>query len=373
MKIKDFAVERYFAKYEFSAKYLLSSSDCDGFNMKYVLDLASDKEKEQWETLQLGYTETRGSEALRTAIKQHYKTINLDEIVVSSPGEANFILMNVLLEKGDEVICMGPMYQSLYQVAKDLGCSLSFWQPTESSGKWYYSPSELRKIVNNKTKLIVLNFPHNPTGFCPEMDDYLEIVAIARENGITIFSDEMYRFLTHKENKTLPAMCDVYENSVSLWGTAKTFGLAGLRLGWLTSKNKSLLQKVENFKDYLSICNSATSEILATIALNNIDSFVKPNLKKIKSNLQLFSEYHNKNKNLFDFSEPRFGSTAFIKLNVPETTYEFAEKLVKETGIMLLPAETFEYGSSHARIGFGRENFPEVLEIFKNYVTKNYS
>jgi aspartate/methionine/tyrosine aminotransferase len=283
MKIKDFAVERYFAKYEFTTQYMLSSSDCDGFSMKYVLDLASDDEKTAWENLKLGYTETLGSELLRKAILQHYKTIGLNEIVVSSPGEANFILMNILLEKGDNVICMSPMYQSLYQIAKELKCSVSYWKPNEEQGKWYYNPSDLKELIKPNTKLIVINFPHNPTGFSPEMDDYLKIIEIARQNGIAIFSDEMYRFLTQTENLvTLPSMCDFYENSVSLWGTAKTFGLAGLRLGWLTSKNKVLIKKVEKFKDYLSICNSATSEILGTIALKNMNEFLIPNLKKIK-------------------------------------------------------------------------------------------
>ena len=373
MKIKDFAVERYFAKYEFTTQYMLSSSDCDGYSMKYVLDLASANEKKSWENLKLGYTDTLGSESLRKAIKQHYKTIELDEIVVSSPGEANFILMNIMLDKGDNVVCMSPMYQSLYQVAKELECSISFWKPTEKVGKWHYNPSDLKKLIKPNTKLIIINFPHNPTGFSPEINDYLEIVEIARQNGITIFSDEMYRFLTHAESDALPSMCDLYENSVSLWGTAKTFGLAGLRLGWLTSKNKALLKKVEKFKDYLSICNSATSEILATIALNNMENFVKPNLKKIISNIYLFSEFHKRNENLFDFHKPNSSSTAFIKLKINESSFDFAEKLVKNTGIMLLPAETFEYGESHARIGFGRENMPEILDIFQNYITKNYS
>src|SRR5450759_1578819 len=139
MNLNDFKVERYFAKYEFTAKYLLSSSDCDGYSMNYVLDLASNEEKEQWNNLKLGYTETVGSETLRQAIKQHYQTIALDEIVVSSPGEANFVLMNVLLNAGDHVICMSPMYQSLYQVAKDLGCTISFWEPTQSDNAVSYT------------------------------------------------------------------------------------------------------------------------------------------------------------------------------------------------------------------------------------------
>ncbi|MCD2260919.1 aminotransferase class I/II-fold pyridoxal phosphate-dependent enzyme [Psychroserpens luteolus] len=373
MNIKDFAVERYFARYEFTAQYMLSSSDCDGYPMNYVLDLASDSEKTSWDTLKLGYTETLGSPTLRKAIKQHYKTIDLDDIVVSSPGEANFILMNILLNKGDHAICMSPMYQSLYQIAKELECSVSFWKPTEEQNKWHYNPADLKKLIQANTKLIIINFPHNPTGFSPEMNDYLEIIDIARHYGIPIFSDEMYRFLTHNEHSGLPPMCDLYENGISLWGTAKTFGLAGLRLGWLTSKNKEFLKKVESFKDYLSICNSATSEILATIALNNMDKFVQPNLQKIQSNIVLFSEFHKRNNHLFDFHKPKSGSTAFIKFKSNETSFQFAEKLVKETGIMLLPSETFEYGTSHARVGFGRANMPEMLDVFQKYITKHYN
>lgn len=370
MIIKDFAVERYFAKYEFKTKYLLSSSDCDGYEMEYVLNLATEEEKASWNNLKLGYTETRGSLELRTAIKQHYQTIELDEIVVSSPGEANFILMNVLLTQKDHVICMSPMYQSLYEVAKSLGCRISSWKASQEQDNWYYDPEELEKLITPATRLIVINFPHNPTGFIPTPEDYKKIIAIAKKHNIILFSDEMYRFLNHTDHENLPSACDLYENAVSLWGTAKTFGLAGLRLGWLTSKNKEILQKVENFKDYLSICNSATSEILATIALNNIDKFVKPNLLKIKNNLSLFEQFHQNNKDFFDFPKPVGGSTAFIKLKIKGTSLEFAEQLVKDTGIMLLPAETFEYGDQYARIGFGRENLPEILGIFEQYIRK---
>jgi aspartate/methionine/tyrosine aminotransferase len=368
MNVEDFKVERYFAKYEFSAKYLLSSSDCDGYGMNYVLNLASPTEKEQWDNLKLGYTETVGSEKLRQAIKQHYETITLDEIVVSSPGEANFILMNILLQAGDHIICMAPMYQSLYQIAKDLGCKLSFWEPLQNDHKWFYNPDDLKKLIQANTKLIVINFPHNPTGFSPSLEDYHEIISMARENNIYIFSDEMYRFLHHNSFLILPSACDLYENAFSLWGTAKTFGLGGLRLGWLTSKNKAILKKVEKFKDYLSICNSATSEILGTIALNNINDFVNPNIEKIKSNILNFEKFCNRNIDFLDYYKPNSGSTAFVKLKINIPTIEFTENLVKETGIMLLPSETFEYGNQYVRIGFGRENMPLALDQLEIYI-----
>ncbi len=370
MKIKNFELERYFAKHEFSAKYLLSSSDCDGIPVQKVLALASEIERENWENLRLGYTESRGGVDLRNAIRPHFKNIAFENILVCSPGEASFSLMNVLLEKGDHVICMSPMYQSSYQVAKSIGCKLIFWKPENFKNKWHFDPSRLKKLVTPKTKMIVVNFPHNPTGFSPSQSDLNDIVSIARKHGIALFSDEMYRFLDHDPQNAIPSACDIYENAFSLWGTAKTFGMGGLRLGWLTSQNNKILDKVESFKDYLSICSSAPSEILGTIALNNMDEFVRPNLEKIKTNIQIFKKFSERNGHFLDFPEPNSGSTAFVKLKIKEDAMVFAEKLVQKTGIMLLPSETFEYGTKHARIGFGRENLPEILGIFEKFIKK---
>ena len=369
MKLKDFAIERYFAKYEFSAKYMMSSSDCDGFGMDEVLSLASASEKADWLGLKLGYTETRGSIPLRKAIQKHYQNIELNEIIVTSPGEANFVLMNVLLSKGDEVVCMAPLYQSLYQIAKDIGCRLTLWEPIEDNGGWNYAVDQLNRLITEKTKLLIVNFPHNPTGYSPSKEEQLDIIKICRKKDVYIFSDEMYRFLDHRQGERLPSMCDVYEKSISLWGTSKTFGLAGVRIGWITSKDRGLLQKIENFKDYLSICSSAPSEILATIALNNLDYFLQRNLNKIRHNIQIFEAFQKKHDALFDFQAPPASSTAFVRFHLESSTAAFAEKLVKETGIMLLPSEAFEYGSKHARIGFGRKNFEEVLSVFDAYLS----
>ncbi len=370
MTIKDFAIERYFARHEFSAKYLLSSSDCDGFAMEYILNLASAEEKKRWNFLKLGYTETRGSHELRRAIAAHYQHISTENIVVSSPGEANFALMNVLLKRGDEVVCLAPMYQSMYQVAKSIGCKLVFWKPDFVNKTWYFDPSQLEKLITPKTKLIVVNFPHNPTGYSPNVADLMAIIDTARKSNIPIFSDEMYRDLVFDESQKLPSVADLYENGVALWGMAKSFGLGGLRIGWLASQNQEILLKVESFKDYLSICNSATSEILSTIALNNASDFIQPNVEKIKRNIAIFKEFATKNEHFLDFPMPNSGSTAFVKLKIKEKAMDFAERLVQDTGIMLLPSETFEYGTKHARIGFGRANFEEILSVFDAYINK---
>lgn len=370
MQIEDFKLERYFAKYEFQAKYLLSSSDCDGYSMKYVLENADTDELKLWENLKFGYTESAGNPILRESISNFYKKITPENIVVSSPGEVNFILMNTLLQKNDHVICMSPAYQSLYQVVKSINCDLSFWKPDEKS--WYFNADELEKLIKKNTKLIIINFPHNPTGAFPSKKELEKIVEIAKKNNIWLFSDEMYRLLTLGNTPDIPSVCDLYEKGVSLWGMAKTFGLAGLRIGWVTSKDKKLLEKIVAYKDYLTICNSAPSEILSVIALNHKENFVNPNLKKITQNIKFFTDFAKKHQSIIDFIPPKAGSTGFIKLNIPETTFEFSENMVKKTGIMTVPSEMFDFGSKHIRIGFGRENFPQVLEIFDSYLEKNY-
>ncbi len=368
MEIKPFKLERYFAKYEFNTKYLLSSSDCDGYSMDYVLQNADEEEKEMWNSITLGYTDSQGALSLRKAIAKQYQSITPEEVFVLSPGEANFILMNVALKPGDHVVCMAPMYQSLYQVCMSIGCEISWWKP-EDEQSWNFNPSQLKSLIKENTKMIIVNFPHNPTGFLPTRNQLDEIIEIARAKDILIFSDEMYHQLVHEPALQVPSICDLYENSIALWGMAKSFGMAGLRLGWVATKNHQLLQKMMEFKDYLSICTNPMSEILSLIALNHKEKFIQPNIEKIIRNKAIFEEFVKNTDGLLQFSAPIAGSTAFVKINAPNAL-DYSEMLVKKTGIMLVPSEMFEYGSQHLRIGFGRENMPEVLDVWGEFLGK---
>ncbi|MPY24473.1 aminotransferase class I/II-fold pyridoxal phosphate-dependent enzyme [Shewanella sp. YLB-07] len=368
MKIEDFKLEKYFAKYEFNTQYLLSISDCDGYSLKYVLDKASDDEISLWENLTLGYTEAPGSLLLRKAICQYYKGIDEGNVLVASPGELNFSFMNVLLDSHDHVIVVSPCYQSLYEVAQSIGCATSYWHPNSYSGN--FDVSDLVKLIKFNTKLIVINFPHNPTGAYLTRRELNKIVDIAREQGIYIFSDEMYHKLIIADVEELPPISDIYEKGISLWGTSKTFALAGLRIGWIVSRDKILLEKILAFKDYLSICNSATSEVLALIALNNFDKFVPYNINKIKNNIALFKNCCARHHDILTFIEPKAGSTAVVQLNINETSLEFSEKLIEQEGVMTVPAEIFGFKGKNIRVGFGRDNFPEAIERFEHFLIK---
>ena len=388
MIVSEFLLEKYFAQYEFTADYMFSCSDCDGYSMKYILEQATDQEREMWENLHLGYTETPGSPFLRKAIAEYYRMAEEEDIVVASPGELSFMTMNILMEgiRNRHAVVVSPAYQSLYQVLKSLGCELSYWAAEEEEDGWKFDIAKLRALVRPDTRLIVINFPHNPTGAYLTREELEEVVAIARECGAYIYSDEMYRDLlvrcplgngdmtaaesggsAGKVYEPLPPVCDIYERGISLWGMAKSFGLAGARIGWIASQDKWLTEQLLTYKPYLSMCSSAPSEILSAIVLNHPEAFLSPNIEKIQRNVALFRESIAAGKLPWveKFIPPVAGSVAFVKIKCDGTAMEWSEALVQSRSILTVPAEMFEYPGTYLRIGFGRENFPEVLKMME--------
>lgn len=368
MNLKPFKLERYFAKYEFSVKYLLSSSDCDGSSQNELLTMADDETKKLWGNLTLGYTESLGHPLLREEIAELYQGVIANDCLVVVPEEGIYIALNSILQNGDNVICTYPGYQSLYEIAEGLGCEVTKWEPEEADG-WRFNPDFLEKNIKPNTKLIIFNFPHNPTGYLPTKTDFQKIVDLAKKNNLYIFSDEMYRFLEYDLNDRLPSACEVYDKAVALFGMSKTFGMAGARIGWVVTKDKDLYTKMATFKDYTTICSSAPSEILSVIALRAKDKIIKKHLIRINRNLGLLDAFFGEYKDLFEWIKPKAGTIAFPRLKGAQNTLDFCQKVVKEANIMLLPSSVYDYDDRHIRLGFGRENMPEALEKLRGYLS----
>lgn len=361
MKIEPFKLERYFAKYEFSARYLLSSSDCDGYFLNDLLSMANIEELKLWQNLQLGYTESQGLPLLRDEITNLYTDITPEQLILLTPEEGIFIALNCILGKSDHVICISPSYQSLHQIIRSIGCEITFWLPDEEKG-WYFDPQDIEKAIQPNTRLIIINFPHNPTGYQPSIGDFKRVVDIAKENNLFLFSDEMYRYLEHEPELRLPSASDLYRNAISLSGLSKTFGLAGLRIGWLATQNHDLMQEMLAFKDYTTICNSAPSELLGLIGLRHKKEIIESNLKKIKRNLNLLDDFINNHSSLLSWNRPKASTIGLARLNIKTSSLTFCDKIVKESGIMIVPSEVFDFGDKHIRLGFGRANLSEVLD-----------
>lgn len=369
MNLEPFALERYFAKYEFSVPYLLSSSDCDGWAMNEILDLADPDARAVWQDLRLGYTDSLGHPLLRQEIASLYTGVRPEEVLVVTPEEGIFIAMNCLLEKGDHVICTFPGYQSLYQVAEALGCEVTRWEPDESAG-WRFDPEFLRLSLRPNTKLIVWNFPHNPTGFLPSRADFQTMIAIAKERDVRVFSDEMYWLLEVDASERLPSVVEVWDKAVVLFGMSKSFGMAGVRIGWLVTKDREIHVKLATFKDYTTICSSAPSEILALIALRVRETILARHRERIARNLALLDGFFKRHRDRFTWVRPKGGTVCFSRLLGEESSWDFAERVVAQAGIMILPSRVYGYDDQHLRLGFGRQNMPEVLARVERFIEK---
>ncbi|MHA2139139.1 MAG: aminotransferase class I/II-fold pyridoxal phosphate-dependent enzyme [Candidatus Hodarchaeales archaeon] len=366
MKINDFLLERFFAKYEFKIPYLLCASDCESFSIEEILQLEEGAEK-KFKNLKLGYTDSQGSPELREMIATLYNNVSKQEILAFAGAEEGiFAFMNIVLNPGDQIIVQFPAYQSLFEIAEAVGCKVTKWT-MEADNNWNLDLNFLLNNITAKTKAIVINFPHNPTGSLISQKKYESIIEIAQDNKLYLLSDEVYRMLEYNPSKRLEPACDLYDKAISLGVMSKSFGLAGLRIGWTATKDQILLNKLASFKDYTTICNSIVSEYLATLALTKYQALVERNLSIILSNLELLDQFFNKTPSL-DWVRPQAGPIAFPKLIKDFSSEKFCSDCIEKAGVLLLPSSTFLYGDNHFRLGFGRKNMPEALSQLTAYL-----
>ncbi len=367
MQIKPFKLERFFAQHEFSVDYLLSASDCESLSQSELLDLADREGRRLWEELDLGYTESQGHPLLREEIVKLYQTISPAETIVAAPEEAIFIAMNSLLRPGDHMIATFPAYQSLYEIAEAIECDVTRWMLTPEDGRWTLDLNFLRDQITDRTRLIVVNFPHNPTGFLPSREDFKLIIEIAQEHDLPLFCDEMYWQLEHGGQEPLPAVCDLYQRGISLFGMSKTFSLPGLRIGWLVTRDAALMDRFTTMKDYTTICNSAPSEILALIALRARETIIGRSRRIIQSNLETARQFFAQYTELFTWIEPAGGSIAFPRYHAPVPLHRFCQDLLETRSALLVPGDLFDV-PDHFRLGLGRADFPASVQQVDAYI-----
>jgi aspartate/methionine/tyrosine aminotransferase len=380
MKIKPFGTERFFALHEFTAPYTLCASDCESLTVDELLQLAG----AFWASvggLRLGYTETQGSRALRERIAGLYEQVTPDHVIgLGAPEEGIFTAMHALLEPDDEVVVLAPCYDSLRNVAEYLGCRVARWflvetpegpgnSPGERAAAWDLNLDGLKRMITLRTRLVIVNFPHNPTGFQPSHDQWRSLVRIVDRSGAWLFSDEMYRGLEYDPAARLPSGCDIYERAITLGGLSKTYGLPGLRTGWLALQDQALRDRILAWKDYTTICASAPSEALAEIALHVGDLLAQRSLGIIKDSLALAEPFFARWRDVFRWNRPDAGSVALVGLR-DGSAEGFCRRLVSEQGVILLPSTSLGFGDGHVRFGFGRTGFGSALEQLERYLTR---
>jgi aspartate/methionine/tyrosine aminotransferase len=368
MNFPDFALERDFARWEFSVRHLLCASDVEGYRMDELLALADAECRELWRDLRLGYTESAGHPLLRAEIAATYERVAPDQVLTfAGAEEAIFVLMQTLLRPGEHAVVTWPAYQSLYEVPRAAGAEVTRL-PLEASRGWALDLDALQRALRPTTRLIAVNFPHNPTGALPDRETFGALVEIARYAGCWLLSDEVYRGLEHEPADRLPAAVDVYEFGVSLGVMSKAYALAGLRIGWVAARDAELLRRAAALKDYTTICSSAPSEVLALIALRARETVLARSRGIIAANLTHLDRFFAEHADRFSWVRPRAGCIAFPRLLGDEPIDRFAAGLVERVGVLLLPGSVFDVPGNHFRLGFGRTDLPEALAGLERFL-----
>lgn len=388
-KMRDFGLEVFFSKWEFKAQHHMTASDVESMSASDLLAFADDTDRAAYENLWLGYTETWGAPDLREAISATYDQMKPQNILcMAGAGEGIYTTMKVLLDVDDHVIVPVPNYQSAETVPLSV-CDVTGvpmrcesgagGQNAMSKGGWRLDIDDIKAAIQSNTKLISLNFPHNPTGMLLAREDLDALIEICRDRGIYIFSDEVYRGVELNPDDQMPQLADVYEKGISLNVMSKAYGLPGLRIGWLAMSDLELLQRIERYKHYLSICNSGPSERLALIALKARDRILARNRGIMLENIALLESLFDDFPGLVEWTRPLGGCVAFPRYVGPGDGETFCRDLIEESSVLLLPSsiyqsELMETPQDHFRIGVGRDQvFKEGIVAMRQHFEKKYS
>lgn len=373
--LPDFKLETYLAKWEFTARYHMTASDMESMSVAELLALGSPEDRAAFDQLRLGYIETLGTPPLRAAIADTYAGLAPEDILAFAGAEEGiFCAMHALLDKDSHAVIVTPNYQSSETLPLSI-CATTGVALREREN-WALDIDELHVALKPYTKLVLINFPHNPTGKVIDRATFDALVTLCRERGLYLFSDEVYRGLERRPELQLPQVAEVYERGISLNVMSKAYGLPGLRVGWIAARDRALLCRMERIKHYLSICNAGPSEHLAVIALKARERIVGRNLALIERNLEDVNTFFAEFPDLFDWQLPDGGCIGFPRYKGKDGVESFCKRLAEEIGVVLLPSSIYQSAltptpTDRFRIGFGRSYVPEGIAAMRAWLRGN--
>ena len=360
VKIESFALERWMTRHEMHVTYDIAESGICPLRVADLLAWEAQCEGTSEATLEallnlpLGYSEARGSAALRTAIAATYAGCDADRVLVTTGAiEANYLLFNVLLEAGDHVIAPFPAYQQLYSVPRALGCDVSLWKVGPDSG-YRFDVDELEWLIRPTTRLIVVNTPHNPTGALLSPAEVDRVYALAESVGATVLGDEAYRWLTVPGGAPVAApMVDRGPLGISVGTVSKPFGLPGLRIGWIAA-TPEIVAACWGARDYISLSPGKLNDALAVLAFGHMERILERNAGIIAANLTAAGDWVAQHADIVSWKPPQAGLLAMLRYDLPMDSLELADLLATEYSVMLAPGSAFGL-ERHLRIGVGQD------------------
>ena len=370
--LRTFRLEEFLGKWEFKVRYHLTASDAQSMTLEELLAMGSDADREGFSKLPLTSIDSWGSENLRAAVAGTYDQVSADHVLAFTGAEEGLLLaMQEMVGPGDHAVVTVPCYQSMETVPLATGADVTPLVMRRENG-WALDLDELRGLLRPNTRLIAVNYPNNPTGHVPDEAVFRELAAMCDDRGIRLFCDEVYRGIESDPERTLPQAADLSERAVSLNVASKSYGLPGLRIGWLASRDRDLLARIEKRKHYTTICNAAPTEYLTAIALRNRERIWERNRGIIAANLPLFQTFFDRHADLFDFAPPMGGCVCYVRYKGGDVE-EFCAGLLDAEGVLVLPASIYyselaDTPTDHFRVGLGRLGLEAGIEAFDRFL-----
>ena len=375
MEVVPAHLEYWMRAYYFSTEIDLSSSGVENFSFGELRKLFK-VTPDDLDRLELCDSRTLGGPELRRAIADRWVRGNVERVMATNGStEGNYLVMHSLLEPGDEVVVLDPSYQQLYSIAQSIGCNLKQWR-LRFENSFRPEMSEVRDLIGPQTRMIVVNFPHNPTGASLTLAGQDELIELAASAGAYLVWDAAFAEITH-EGPVLPDPGERYDRSITFGTLSKVYGLPGLRVGWCLAA-PDVLDQLVRLRDYTTLALSPLIEFVATRAIENGDLLLKPRLAQARHNLQLLLSWVNDHSEFVSMVPPHGGVCVFLRLHTVDDVEDFCRKLADEHSVLLIPGTSFGC-SNHVRLGFGcstsdlTEALSRLSQHFHTYRNSNAS
>ena len=354
------------AAYGPKAENQMGASAAQALTLRELLSLADEAELKPWHELSLGYSSVQGDGLLRETIAALYPGLDSSHIITfAGAQEAIFVAYHALLQPGDRIQVILPIFEPLSLVAEGVGARVDTVElQAQADGGWLIDLDRWQDTVSESTRLAVINFPHNPTGSLISAQELQQMVEHCERNDCWLFSDEVFRGLEYRPDARLPPVASLYRKGLSLGVMSKAYGLPGVRVGWIACRDIELIARMLEIKRYLSICNGRTDELLATIALRHATVLLRRSRVTIRDNLHLLKTKLASFDNALQWLEPKAGCVAFPRLQQAMTATEFAQRVLEQAGVMVIPGDCFRWDDTHVRVGFGQRDFAKALQRF---------
>jgi capreomycidine synthase len=291
-----------------------------------------------------------GDPELRKAIARRWGNGDHDRVMVThGSSEAIYLIMRALLQGGDEVVVLDPSYQSLFSIAGSIGCKLKSWEV--SFGRQFVPDlDQLKHLIGPRTKMVIVNFPHNPTGASLSLEQQKQLIDLVEEAGAYLFWDGAFAELVY-EGTPLPDPTTRYHRTISTGTLSKAFGLPGLRVGWCLA-SPEILDRCVQLRDYITLSLSPLIELIARMAIEKIDDLLRPRMLQARLNLEALAEWIDRHQDHVEWVRPKGGVSAFLRLRGIEDTDAFCHDLMRRHSVLLVPGTCFNH-QGFVRLGFG--------------------